>query len=126
MTKVQVLPSPPPLQVQVLLQEPQVQEQVRLPLHWQLEQEEHPPPPRALQDTRPHSSCLPRPGSNLILRVDQKGSISSTSTNLHHLAQLPHLLHGQHRHPANVHVHLRFPSAIVLGLRKNFVLSSAQ
>ena len=125
MTKVQVLPSPPPLQVQVLLPEPQVQEQVRLPLQRRLEQEEHHPRPRALQDTRPHSSCLPRPGRNLILRVDQKDSISST-TNLHHLAQLPHLLHGQHRHPANVHVHLRFPSAIVLGLRKNLVLSSAQ
>ena len=64
MTKVQVLPSPPPLQVQVLLPEPQVQELVRLPLQRQLEQEEHHPPPRALQDTRPHSSCLPRPGSN--------------------------------------------------------------
>merc|ERR1719385_539567 len=35
---------------------------------------------------------------------------------LNHLAQLPHLLYRKHGHPANVHVHLGFPSSVVLGL----------
>ena len=44
---------------------------------------------------------------------------ASTTSYLNHLAQLPHLLNGKHGHPANVHVHLGFPSSVVLGLSRN-------